>query len=96
MLTQAALAASTGAPTTLATNVAGNIGAMESDGESLYVLDMENYTSGKIVKVSISGTGDAGTSSVVFESTTGLVAGLAVDATSIYFTWAGTLYKHPK
>jgi hypothetical protein len=77
---------------TLAAAVGDNPGQMVVDGQSVYLLNMGNFSYGSVVKIPIAG----GPPTTLFAASGGLFVGLGVDDDSVYFTYAGMLYRHAK
>ena len=86
------LGSSSNSPVELETNITDNPGQMVADGESVYVINMGSYSYGGVVKVPVSGA----PATTLFAASGGLFVGLAVDSDAVYFTYAGTLYRHAK
>jgi hypothetical protein len=86
------LGSSSTSPVELAASITDNPGQMVTDGESVYVINMGSYSHGSVVKVPISGA----PATTLFAASGGLFVGLAVDSDAVYFTYAGTLYRHAK
>jgi hypothetical protein len=69
---------------------------LATDGESVYFGVSDSVGTTSLESVPLGGSADGGAPKVLASGLTGHIGGIAVDATSVYFTLSGALLKVAK